>query len=104
MLAGQPSLTSARQLERRLAEREGFEPSVGFPLHTLSKRAPSTTRTSLRLSGINSLQRMHSSKNPTCVVDLCRDTFSALFRSIALLGASVPPAAAAHRDHRAPSV
>src|SRR5687768_14119615 len=29
---------------RSLAEREGFEPSVGFPLHTLSKRAPSTTR------------------------------------------------------------
>ena len=28
---------------------EGFEPSVGFPLHTLSKRAPSTTRPSLRL-------------------------------------------------------
>src|SRR4051812_9480031 len=41
--------------ERRLAEREGFEPSVEFPLHTLSKRAPSTTRTSLRLSGIRSL-------------------------------------------------
>src|SRR5687767_2812571 len=35
--------------QRRLAEREGFEPSVEFPLHTLSKRAPSTTRTSLRL-------------------------------------------------------
>ena len=31
-----------------MAEREGFEPSVEFPLHTLSKRAPSTTRTSLR--------------------------------------------------------
>ncbi len=30
-----------------MAEREGFEPSVEFPLHTLSKRAPSTTRTSL---------------------------------------------------------
>ena len=37
---------------RRLAEREGFEPSVGFPLHTLSKRAPSTTRTSLLLESI----------------------------------------------------
>ena len=35
--------------ERRLAERVGFEPTVEFPLHTLSKRAPSTTRTSLRL-------------------------------------------------------
>src|SRR5919106_6989034 len=33
-----------------LAERVGFEPTVEFPLHTLSKRAPSTTRTSLRSS------------------------------------------------------
>jgi hypothetical protein len=32
-----------------VAERVGFEPTVEFPLHTLSKRAPSTTRTSLRL-------------------------------------------------------
>ena len=30
-----------------MAEREGFEPSVRLPLHTLSKRAPSTTRTPL---------------------------------------------------------
>jgi hypothetical protein len=42
-------------LSLRMAEREGFEPSVEFPLHTLSKRAPSTTRPSLRSSGINSL-------------------------------------------------
>src|SRR6266481_4793629 len=33
-----------------LAEREGFEPSIEFPLYTLSKRAPSTTRPSLRLA------------------------------------------------------
>lgn len=26
-----------------VADREGFEPSVGFHLHTLSKRARSTT-------------------------------------------------------------
>src|SRR6187549_999838 len=32
-----------------LAERVGFEPTVEFPLHTLSKRAQSTTLTSLRL-------------------------------------------------------
>jgi hypothetical protein len=32
----------------QLAEREGFEPSVEFPLHTLSKRAPSASRPSLR--------------------------------------------------------
>ncbi len=30
-----------------LAEREGFEPSIEFPLYTLSKRAPSATRPSL---------------------------------------------------------
>ena len=50
---------SANWLRRRtswMAEREGFEPSVEFPLHTLSKRAPSTTRTSLRLFRISSLQ------------------------------------------------
>ncbi len=33
-----------------MAERQGFEPWVPFPAHTLSKRAPSTTRTSLRKS------------------------------------------------------
>ena len=38
-----------------VAEREGFEPSVEFPLHTLSKRAPSTARPSLLTSRINSL-------------------------------------------------
>jgi hypothetical protein len=27
-----------------LADREGFEPSLEFPLNTLSKRAPSATR------------------------------------------------------------
>ena len=32
-----------------LAERQGFEPWIEFPLYTLSKRAPSTTRPSLRL-------------------------------------------------------
>ena len=31
-----------------MAEREGFEPSVAFRLHTLSRRAPSTTRTPLQ--------------------------------------------------------
>ena len=39
-----------------MAERVGFEPTVEFPLHTLSKRAPSTTRTSLRIFRISSLQ------------------------------------------------
>ena len=39
---------SADEKQEKLAEREGFEPSVELPLHTLSKRAPSTTRPSLR--------------------------------------------------------
>ena len=32
-----------------MAEREGFEPSVQLPVHTLSRRAPSTARTSLQV-------------------------------------------------------
>jgi hypothetical protein len=32
-----------------MAERVGFEPTLEFPLNTLSKRAPSTTRPSLHL-------------------------------------------------------
>ena len=31
---------SANETQRSVAEREGFEPSVGVNLHTLSKRAP----------------------------------------------------------------
>jgi hypothetical protein len=49
-----------------LAERVGFEPTVGFPLHTLSKRAPSTTRTSLRTCRINGLRASGSAPNPNC--------------------------------------
>ena len=43
-------------IQRELAERVGFEPTVRFPVHTLSKRAPSTTRTSLRVFRINNLR------------------------------------------------
>jgi hypothetical protein len=32
-----------------MAERQGFEPWIEFPLYTLSKRAPSATRPSLRI-------------------------------------------------------
>jgi hypothetical protein len=32
---------------RGFAERKGFEPSIRFPVYTLSRRAPSTTRTPL---------------------------------------------------------
>jgi site-specific recombinase XerD len=51
-----------------MAERVGFEPTVEFPLHTLSKRAPSTTRTSLRF-GINGLRAVRNSvaENPPSI-------------------------------------
>jgi hypothetical protein len=42
-----------------LAERVGFEPTLELPLNTLSKRAPSATRPSLRLGC--------TSKAGTCV-------------------------------------
>src|ERR1017187_10443159 len=35
-----------------MAERVGFEPTLEFPLNTLSKRAPSTTRPSLLVSPV----------------------------------------------------
>ena len=43
-----------------LAERVGFEPTLEFPLNTLSKRAPSATRPSLRLEsdGRNNLKKL----------------------------------------------
>ena len=34
-----------------LAERVGFEPTVEFPLHSLSRRALSTAQTPLRANG-----------------------------------------------------
>ncbi len=37
--------------EKKLAERVGFEPTLELPLNTLSKRAPSATRPSLRARG-----------------------------------------------------
>ena len=37
----------------KMAEREGFEPSKRFPVYTLSKRAPSTTRPPLLIKIIN---------------------------------------------------
>ena len=39
-----------------MAERQGFEPWIEFPLYTLSKRAPSTTRPSLRFSFQDSIE------------------------------------------------
>jgi hypothetical protein len=55
-----------------MAERVGFEPTVEFPLHTLSKRAPSTTRTSLRVFRISSLRLVAEPANPNCDTDCDR--------------------------------
>ncbi len=43
------SRASSEGQHRQMAERVGFEPTLEFPLNTLSKRAPSATRPPLRL-------------------------------------------------------
>src|SRR5437867_7040131 len=43
-----PHRTGLEPRKRIVAERVGFEPTLEFPLNTLSKRAPSATRSSLR--------------------------------------------------------
>ena len=65
-----------------MAERVGFEPTVSLRLHTLSKRAPSTTRTSLQKQKtlketlINCLYRridtLHGTRNLDYPVDMSR--------------------------------
>ena len=47
-----------------MAERAGFEPAVRLPLHTLSKRAPSTTRTPLRLWSLMIVCCAHQIRKP----------------------------------------
>jgi hypothetical protein len=59
---------------QQLAERVGFEPTVEFPLHTLSKRAPSTTRTSLRLEST-------ACERPTTIIAHAYDRATFWFRS-----------------------
>src|SRR5260370_42017666 len=53
---GSPDGRAAQRILSRkrrtfLAEGEGFEPSIRFPVYTLSKRAPSAARPPLRISG-----------------------------------------------------
>ena len=60
MLAAEARKTLRNSGRKELAEREGFEPSVEFPLHTLSKRARSTTPPSLRFR-INKLRTVSNS-------------------------------------------
>ena len=47
-LVSEPIAHVLENRSKKLAERVGFEPTVRFPAHTLSKRAPSATRTPLR--------------------------------------------------------
>ena len=44
---GSDTFEKTTDLRELLAEREGFEPSIRFHVYTLSRRAPSTTRTPL---------------------------------------------------------
>ena len=46
--AQNPPEPPAASASEQMAEREGFEPSVELPLHTISSRAPSATRSPLR--------------------------------------------------------
>ncbi len=42
------SVSEDKKPPYKMAEREGFEPSIRVNVYTLSRRAPSTARTSLR--------------------------------------------------------
>src|SRR5580700_8797447 len=46
-----------------MAERVGFEPTVAFPLHSLSRRALSTAQTPLRGRSVFSLTNAHCPHN-----------------------------------------
>src|ERR1700722_9521067 len=46
-----------------MAERVGFEPTVAFPLHSLSRRALSTAQTPLRGWSVLSLTKAHYPNN-----------------------------------------
>src|SRR5579864_2193303 len=48
-------VTPCSDRQRRMAEREGFEPPIPVKVYTLSRRAPSTTRPSLRKCALNIL-------------------------------------------------
>ena len=49
----------------KMAERAGFEPAIRFPVYTLSRRAPSTTRPPLhsRLIFVNDIKQNTVSAN-----------------------------------------
>src|SRR5580698_7975771 len=47
-----------------MAERQGFEPWIEFPLYTLSKRAPSTTRPSLQFVELRANAKIQDIRQP----------------------------------------
>ena len=65
----------------RMAERVGFEPTVEFPLHTLSKRAPSTTRTSLHFR-INNLRAVEIRLSHTPMLFPTSDAITFVFNEL----------------------
>ena len=64
-------------LKRGMAERVGFEPTLEFPLNTLSKRAPSTTRPSLHRAVILVESNIGGGpvRGPSAVVPVVRTVF-----------------------------
>jgi hypothetical protein len=53
----QGTLSAARE-QLVLAEREGFEPPIPVKVYTLSRRAPSATRPSLRVASFHFIRQV----------------------------------------------
>jgi hypothetical protein len=71
---------------KSLAERVGFEPTLEFPLNTLSKRAPSATRPSLRrrIGGRNDFKASELAAS-------CRAKSAAIRRQFNFMGETIEP-------------
>ena len=84
-----------RALEKNMAEREGFEPPIEFPLYTLSRRAPSTTRTPLLLRAAKILHQNLVSENILSIQScLTRNLFKAYLLYFSELICHIPQIAA----------
>ena len=55
-------IVEGNQLQKKLAEGVGFEPTLRFPVNTLSKRAPSATRPPLRIGSRNGARLLYINK------------------------------------------
>ncbi len=64
-----------------LAETKGFEPLIQFPVYTLSRRAPSTTRTSLPFLGRRKYNKLREFKKFHCILGSYKGYFIHLFIS-----------------------